>query len=93
MHDQRILLTGLTAYRDSLDKHLVSLREDFARIRSSWNALREFFHGNAADEFEPVWEGTLSAFQHYQEDGARIRQVLAQRIESLEDFERTGSLG
>lgn len=93
MHDQRLLLAGLTNYRDSLDKHLVSLQDEFARIRTAWYTLREVFHGNAADEFEPVWQGTLTAFQHYQEDGQRIRHVLAQRIDALQDFEKTEGFG
>lgn len=93
MHDQRQLLAGLNSYRDGLDKHLVSLQDEFERIRASWYLLREIFQGNAADEFEPVWEGTLSAFQHYQEDGARIRQILNQRIEALQDFENPTGLG
>lgn len=93
MHDQRRLLAGLNNYRDGLDKHLLALQEDFERIRASWYLLREMFHGNAADEFEPVWEGTLSAFQHYQNDGASIREILNQRITALQDFENSTGLG
>ena len=92
MLDQRALLAGLVDYRDSVERQVASLRDDFQEVAHTWANLDECFAGNAADEFRPIWEGTSQGFREYIEHTTAILRVLSERIEYLRDFEKSGRL-
>jgi len=89
MADMRTLLVGLTDYRDSLLRHVKSLESDFDDVRRVWIGLDDCFAGNAADEFRPIWQTADDRFKEYVERTTEILGVLNQRIESLEEADRT----
>ncbi len=90
--DTRILLIGLRAYQKHLERHLQVLRTEFNVLESRWQALNAVYTGEAADEFKAHWAITRARFQEYQDRTARILDMLKERIEALEEFDRPGGL-
>ena len=84
----RLLLNGLKAYRQSLDRHLNGLQAEFASLQSRWHAFSAVFAGDAADEFKPGWARTTASFTEYMSRTQAIAKMLDERIEYLEEANR-----
>lgn len=92
MPDMRVLLAGLEAYHQCVQRHVTMVRDEFEEVSRYWAALDECFAGNAADEFRPIWENTSQRFREYVEHTAAIQRVLSERIESLREADRVFGL-
>jgi len=92
MLDQRTLLAGLEAYKETLERHVATLHQDFEEVRHGWANLDECFAGNAADEFRPIWETASERFREYVEHTSAILRVLGDRIEKLREADRATGL-
>ncbi len=92
MADMRGLVVGLDEYRNSMKRHLEALQTEFDSLTLVWQALNECFEGHAADEFRPIWENTSRQFREYTDQGREIERILAERIESLREVDRSNSL-
>jgi hypothetical protein len=88
MSDMRALAAGLEEYRQTVERHVLRLRDEFDEVGRYWLALAECYAGSAADEFRPVWEGTRERFREYVEHTTAIVRVLGERIDSLREADR-----
>jgi len=92
MPNMRALLAGLEAYQASLQRHVITLGQDFDEVGRGWLNLDECFAGNAADEFRPIWEEASQRFRDYVQLTSGILHVLGERIEKLREAEQTAGL-
>lgn len=91
--DAQRLLLGLRDYQGSLERHLLSLQQEFATMDTRWHALSAVYEGSAAREYRTHWERTRTGFEEYIHACHRINRLLGERISRLEEAERTGGLG
>jgi len=91
--DVQRLLQGLRDYQGSLERHLLSLQQEFSTLDTRWHALSAVYEGAAAREYRAHWERTRAGFEGYIHACHRINRLLAERIGRLEEAERTGGLG
>lgn len=89
MADATLLLTYLSAYRDSLRKHVTALQGDFDVLERRWRAFAIVYEGNAAKQFKNGWFRTENNFEVYIEQTHRILDVLDERIRRLAEVDRT----
>jgi uncharacterized protein YukE len=89
MADSRQLLSGLEEYLKAVTLHTEQMDTEFDHLVRQWEALYEHFDGNAADEFEPVWNGTSKMMKDYFEHSRILSRVLNERIDDLREFDRT----
>jgi len=92
MADSNILAGKLRTYHASVESHLKKMDEQYHRLKQSWQRLHEHFQGNSAREFEPVWNGSMTMLQMYQEDAKAIQRILEKQIAELESFDRRSGL-
>lgn len=91
MADTRKLLQGLETYQKQLQQHVMQLQRDYQHLEGRWHAFREFYAGDAADQFKPGWEQTSQGFREYLLQTKQIVSILEQRIESLREVNRQES--
>lgn len=91
MADSRILLGGLREYHASLERHITQLQAEFDGLQNRWYAFSGVYEGDAADQFRAGWQRTASRFQEYINQSQRIMALLEERIERLEEVNRTES--
>jgi uncharacterized protein YukE len=89
--DTRVLLAGLREYHASLTRHVTELRAEFDVLQTRWQAFSAVYEGDAADQFRAGWIRTVSRFQEYITRTQRIAAILEERIERLEEANRTES--
>ena len=89
MADSKQLLAGLEDYQKALKLHAERMDVEFTHLLKVWESLYEHFQGNAADEFEPVWNGTSKMMKDYFEHTRVLSRVLEERIDELREFDRT----
>jgi uncharacterized protein YukE len=82
----------LEEYRDALSRHLTSGRVEFENLESAWRGLSECYEGRGAEEFRNAWEETVRNLQEYFDRSAALTTVLAKKIESLRQFDRSDSI-
>ncbi len=92
MADATRLLSGLRAYRDSLDRHARSLQREYQQLNGRWRALQRVYEGRAAKEFHAHWGRTDQVFSDYLAASQRVRRLLDERISALERLDRPGTL-
>jgi len=90
--DTRLLLQGLEDYRKALDRHLKKLDTEFHVLEQRWVALNAVYTGDAADEFRKYWMVTIARFNEYITRTRRISEMLDERIEALQEFNRSEGL-
>ena len=56
--DAQRLLLGLRDYQGSLERHLLSLQQEFSTMDTRWHALSAVYEGSAAREYRAHWERT-----------------------------------
>lgn len=91
MADSRILLAGLREYHASLERHLTQLRAEFDSLQNRWYAFSAVYEGDSAEQFRSGWLRTSSRFQEYINQTQKISSILEERIERLEEVNRTES--
>lgn len=93
MADTRTLINGLREYRDSLKQHGQILKSQFADLQTQWYRLSQIYHGEGADQLRGHWSKTVEFFNDYIDQTQRIHELLLDRLESLEDFDRENVRG
>ncbi len=94
MTNTRTLLAALEAYQVVVRRHTDLVHAEFTRLDERWKRLRQHFHGDSADEFEPYWHRTAQMFQQYDSRVRAITAVLTERIKALHEVnQKTGQLG
>lgn len=78
-----LLREGLNAYNQSLEKHVIRLREDFDSLMNGFYHLNQEYEGQAADEFKTAWKNTANWFQEYMDSTQSLSVFLEERITSL----------
>jgi hypothetical protein len=87
--DTRTLLAGLREYHNSLKRHLILVRQEFAEVEKQWYAFSSVYEGNHADQFRARWLNTTQVFHEYVDRSERIATILEERIEALQLLDNT----
>lgn len=90
--DARRLLAALKRYKDALDRHQEKVRGQFESMDRSFQRLQAVYGGTAANEFKSQWRAAKSQFKAYEQESAKIRKLLAERVDALEKFDQAGGL-
>lgn len=88
MPDARALLAGLKDYKASLEKHFSSLKQEHQLLEGRWRAFNSVAQGDYIDEFRSTWQRTQANLKDYQNQSDRIKPLLEERIQFLEEFLR-----
>ena len=88
MADTRKLLRGLEDYQKQLRQHVTQLQKEYRHLERRWNAFRDVYAGDAADQFKPGWEQTSQGFREYLVQTKQIMSILDERIELLRKANR-----
>lgn len=92
--DTKLLLSGLEAYLESVNRHIESLKEEYQHLDNTWRRFSACYEGEAADQFREGWLRTADRFREYMEGADRIRIILDERVDALREANRTeGVLG
>jgi hypothetical protein len=89
MSDSRALLQGLIQYHGSLERHISSLGSEYEQLSGRWRAFSSVAAGDYADEFRGGWQRTDSNFQNYINQSQQIKALLSERIQALQELNRT----
>lgn len=88
INDQRALLRGLQDYKASLDKHFASLKQEHQQLEGRWRAFNAVAQGDSMKQFRSVWQRSQANLKDYQNQSDKIKPLLEERIQALEDFLR-----
>ena len=86
--DSRLLLRGLIDYRNSLEKHIDQLTAEYQQLEGRWRAFNAVSEGDYADQFRAGWGRTEAQFRAYIDQSQKIRVLINERINDLEDLNR-----
>lgn len=89
--NSRLLLAGLTEYRNSLERHLGQLTSEYQQLEGRWRAFNSVSEGDYADQFRAGWMQTEARFRAYINQSQKIKALLNERISALEVLNRQES--
>jgi hypothetical protein len=84
--DTRILLQGLKEYFASLETHINQLNSEYQQLENSWLKFNSVAQGDYADQFRGGWLKTQANFRDYINQSLKIKVMLEERINFLEQF-------
>jgi len=87
--DTRRLLAGLQEYRNSLEKHFAQLTSEYNQLEKRWRAFNAVSEGDYATQFRSGWLQTDARFKAYINQSQKIQAFLNEKINDLENVNRT----
>lgn len=86
--DVTVLVTRLTHYLETLDRHNRSIQQAYDRACESLANLQRVWGGEAARDFYAHFGSTTEALERYLEGSKGIRAVLEERLAALREADR-----
>ena len=78
-----LLSNGLVDYRETLRISNDKLTQEFEGLQQSWQALRQHYEGQGAEEFAYAWAGTAEWFESFFEQTRNMTAFLEERTNQL----------